>query len=314
MKQQITLVLKQAPSLPVEAESINPESFAGKQVQEIKHLPIWCGSCQETVGAYFDVEITASGEKHAAPSKPAFGLLGSDGGDNDLPELVLQGDLSRFKRLGQGMRAGTMVIQGSAGFHAGAMMRGGVLLIQGNAGDWLGAHMEGGLIQVEGSAGHFAGAAYRGNSLGMTGGTILIRDNAGQRLGGRMRRGLIAVGGDCDDMPGYCMLAGTIVVCGKAGIRAGVRMKRGTLVLLQPQVLLPTFYYNCAYRPVFWQILCAQLAQAGFAMPPSCGEMLFRRYSGDANEGGRGEVLMGSVKGGSTGVQPLQVPTSISSA
>ena len=284
MKKQVTLALKQIPSLPVEAEGINPESIAEKAIQDIQHLPLWCGSRQEEAGAYFDVEIAAGPQDES-----------DDGsGESDLPELVLRGDLSRFKRLGQGMGAGTMVIEGSVGFHAGALMRGGTLVIQGNAGDWLGAHMEGGLIRVEGSAGHFAGAAYRGESKGMTGGLILIKGNAGQMLGGRMRRGLIAVGGDCEDMPGYSMLAGTILICGKAGIRVGVRMERGTVILLQPQAPLPTFYYNCTYRPVFWELLCAQLAQAGFQLPAATKGMSFRRYSGDANEGCRGELLMRS--------------------
>jgi len=279
MKKQVTLALKQIPSLPVEAESLNPENITNKGIEDIKHLPVWCGRQQEEVGAYFDVEITADAENNGS-------------GKDDLPELVLKGDLSRFKRLGQGMGAGTMVIQGSVGFHAGALMRGGTLVIQGNAGDWLGAHMEGGLIQVEGAAGHFTGAAYQGSSKGMTGGTILIRGNAGQTVGGRMRRGLIAVGGDCDDMPGYNMLAGTILICGKAGIRVGVRMERGTVILLQSQALLPTFYYDCTYQPYFWGLLCARLAQDGFLLPAASQKMSFRRYSGDANEGCRGELLI----------------------
>lgn len=279
MKKQVTLLLKQTPSLPVEAESINPQSVSEKGIEEIKHLPLWCGSCQEEVGDYFDVGISADAAK-------------DDSGENNLPELVLKGDLSRFKRLGQGMSTGTMVIQGSVGFHTGAMMRGGTLVVQEDAGDWLGAQMEGGLIKVEGSAGHFAGAAYRGSGKGMTGGTILIKGSAGQMVGGRMRRGLIAVGADCEDMPGYGMLAGTILICGKSGIRVGVRMKRGTVILLRQQTLLPTFYYDCTYQPHFWRVLRTQLSRTGFSLPPSSEKMCFRRYSGDANEGCRGELLI----------------------
>jgi formylmethanofuran dehydrogenase subunit C len=297
MTKQVTLVLKQTPSLPVEAESINPEAVAGKGVEEIKRLPLWCGNCQESVGAYFDVEVTEGVNPSAADGE-------------ELPELFLKGDLSRFQRLGQGVRAGLMVIQGAAGFHAGAAMRGGRLVIQGDAGDWLGAEMEGGLIQVEGSTGHFAGAAYRGETKGMTGGTILVRGNAGQRLGARMRRGLIAVGGDCGDTPGYGMLAGSVLICGQAGIRVASGMVRGTVILLQgtpsravfardgaeAQALLPTFYYNCTYQPLFWKLLCVQLAQAGFPLPAGSPGVSFRRYSGDANEGCRGEVLIADAK------------------
>ena len=274
MKTPLTLVileLKRIPSFPVEAESINPENIIGKEVEEIKSLPLWCGNRREEVGDYFDVEIENSGQT---------------------AQLVLKGDLSRFKRLGQGMGAGEMIVWGSVGFHAGALMRGGTLVIKGDAGDWLGAHMEDGLIKVEGSAGNFAGGAYRGKTRGMTGGTILITGNAGQMLGARMRRGLIAIGGDCGDMPGFGMLAGTVLVRGKAGIRAGAKMVRGTLILLQPQVLLPTFYYNCTCRLTTWSLLYKHLNQAGLFLPAPYQNVPFRRYSGDANEGGRGEILI----------------------
>ncbi|MDR3543833.1 MAG: formylmethanofuran dehydrogenase subunit C [Desulfosporosinus sp.] len=267
----VTLVLKRVPSFPVEAESINPENVTGKEVEGIKSLPLWCGNRREEVGDYFDVEIENSGQ-------PA--------------QLVLKGDLSRFKRLGQGMGAGEMIVGGSVGFHAGALMRGGTLVIKGDAGDWLGAHMENGLIKVEGSAGDFVGAAYRGKNKGMTGGTILITGNAGQMLGARMRRGLIAIGGDCGDMMGFGMLAGTVLVRGRAGILAGAKMVRGTVILLQPQVLLPTFYYNCTCRLTTWSLLYKHLNQAGFLLPAPYQDILFRRYSGDANEGGRGEILI----------------------
>ncbi len=291
MKTQVTLVLKKTPSLPVEAESINPENTTGKGIQDIKRLPLWCGNRQEEVGDYFDIEITTDAEDNSTADQLATDSPSN--GEDDPAELILKGDLSRFKRLGQGMGAGAMVIQGSVGFHAGASMRGGTLVIQGNAGDWLGAHMVGGLIRVEGSAGHFTGASYRGEKKGMTGGTILIGGNAGQMLGAHMRRGLIAVEGDCEDMPGFGMLAGTVLVRGNAGIRAGAKMQRGTLIFLQPQTLLPTFYYNCTYRPASWMLLYAQLSRAGFSLPASYQEISFRRYSGDANEGGRGEILIG---------------------
>jgi len=271
----VTLVLKRVPSFPVEAESINPENVTGKEVAEIKSLHLWCGNRREEVGDYFDVEIEIDHENSAQPA-----------------QLVLKGNLSQFKRLGQGMGAGEMIVWGSVGFHAGALMRGGTLVIKGNAGDWMGAHMENGLIKVEGSAGNFVGAAYRGKNRGMTGGTILITGNAGQMLGARMRRGLVAIGGDCGDMPGFGMLAGTILIRGSAGIRVGAKMVRGTVILLQSQVLLPTFYYNCTCRLTTWSLLYKHLNQAGFLMPPPYQDMLFRRYSGDANEGGKGEILI----------------------
>lgn len=279
MRPQITLRLKEEPSIPVEAESITPENLSGKSLDEIYNLPLWVGNRQQRLADYFAVEMTErGGEALQAEVNPA--------------KLVLFGDFSRFKRLGQGMAAGEMEIQGSVGFHTGASMRGGSLRIKGNAGDWLGAHMEGGQITVEGSAGHFLGSSYRGLTQGMTGGSILIQGNVGQMAGSRMRRGLIAVGGNCGDALGFKMLAGTIVLVGASGIRAGANMIRGSIILLQPTELLPSFYYNCCYQPVFWGLLHQELQRKGLLLPESYRNVFLKRFSGDANAGGKGEILI----------------------
>ncbi|WP_258359385.1 formylmethanofuran dehydrogenase subunit C [Moorella sulfitireducens (nom. illeg.)] len=279
MPVRITLFLKQTPPVPVEAESINPESVTAKDRREIEDLPLWVGNSKERVGDYFRVEVEETEAQQDDDNAP-------------LATLHLVGDLSRFKRLGWGMSRGEMLIRGSVGPHTGAFMRGGTLVIQGQAGDWLGAHMQGGKILVQGSAGNFAGAAYRGYKTGMQGGTIIIRDDAGQMLGARMRRGVIAVGGNCGDFAGFGMAAGTVVVRGAPGLRAGAQMRRGTIILLQPGELLPTFYYDCTYGPLFWRLLYNYLQQEGFALPPDYREMSFKRFSGDANEGGKGEILV----------------------
>ena len=268
----ITLRLKVQPSIPVEAESINPENFAGKTLDEILEIPVFCGKHEEKVGDYFEVKIgrAKKGELH---------------------KVVLQGKLERFKRLGQGMSAGEMEVRSSVGFHAGAFMKGGKLTIKGDAGDWLGSHMEGGLILVEGSVGNYVASARRGLDHGMTGGTILVKGNAGQMLGSRMRRGLIAIEGDCGDMLGFKMAAGTILVKGKADLRTGANMKRGTIIVFQKPALLPTFYYNCEYKPVFWRLLCKQLRELGFDLDEAHEDAVFARYTGDINTGGKGEIL-----------------------
>lgn len=279
MKSKVILSLCKVPGLPVEAENINPEAITGKKVEEIQALPIWVGNRQEPLGDYFAVTITATeSPEDNETSSPAL--------------LVMRGDLSRFKRLGEKMASGHMQLEGSVGFRAGAFMTGGVLTICGNAGDFLGAHMKGGKIIVNGSAGHFVGAAYRGYTQGMTGGVILINGSAGQMLGARLRRGLIAVSGDCGDMAGLAMKAGTIVICGATGIRAGAMMQRGSIILLQQPHLLPTFYYNSTYQPLFWKLLQRGLARDGFALPADSRDIMFQRYSGDGNEGGRGEILV----------------------
>jgi len=269
----ITLKLKVQPSLPVEAEGISPENFAGKTAQEIQEILIWYGNSQVKVGDFFEVEVGKAAAK------------------DQLPKVVLQGNLERFKRLGQGMTAGEMEVESSVGFHAGAFMQGGKLTIKGDAGDWLGSHMEGGTILVEGSVGNYVAAAQRGRDIGMTGGAIIVKGNAGQMLGSRMRRGLIAVGGDCGDVVGFKMAAGTIIVKGKAALRAGANMKRGTIIIFQKPTMMPTFYKNCEYKPVFWKLLCKQLSEYGFELDEAQRNAVFTRYTGDANTGGKGEIL-----------------------
>ena len=281
MDTQVRLTLRTPPTLPVEAEVLNPENVTGKGPSQIESLPLLVGNRTERAGDYFDVDV-ATGE----PADPGPG-------DDGLASLFLAGDLSRFKRLGERMTAGRMVVQGPVGFHAGAYMSGGSLTLLSDAGDYLGAHMRGGRIEVLGSAGHFAGAAYRGYTRGMTGGTILIHGDAGQMPGARMRRGLVAVRGRCADGPGFGMRAGTVLVCGLSGVRAGAVMVRGTVILLtRPPELLPTFRYNCAYRPPMWPLLLGSLLSAGFGLEGIGPNALFERYSGDFNEGGKGEILV----------------------
>jgi len=281
MNTQIRLTLRTAPDLPVEAEALNPENVFGKNPDEIKSLSLLVGNSKEHVGDHFEVEIIED-----ASADPA------NAGES-LATLLLVGDLTRFKRLGERMAAGRMVVDGPVGFHAGAHMTGGLLTLLGNAGDYLGAHIRGGRIEVRGSAGHFAGAAYRGYTHGMNGGTIVIHGNAGQMMGARMRRGLVAVRGCCGDGPGFGMKAGTVLVGGLSGVRAGAAMSRGSVILLTPPPeLLPTFLYNCTYRPPIWPLLRAVLAGADFVLPGIGPDAVFDSYCGDLTEGGRGEILV----------------------
>ncbi|MGE4506177.1 MAG: formylmethanofuran dehydrogenase subunit C [Desulfovibrionaceae bacterium] len=284
MHTRVHLTLRAAPDLPVEAEQLLPVNVTGKTGEEIAALPLQVGNRTETVGEHFEVEITSAPEQ-AEDDRP-----------DALAELVLTGDLARFKRLGEAMTAGTMRVEGSVGFHAGALMHGGELTITGNAADHLGAMMTGGTIRVLGNAGHFVGSAYRGETRGMNGGTILIHGNAGNLTGARMRRGTIAVGGKCGDLAGFSMGAGTIVIGGETGVRAGANMVRGSVILLtNPGKMPPTFRYNHTGQLGFWPILLGALnsgSNGGKPLLDGSANAAFQRYSGDFNEGGRGEILI----------------------
>lgn len=256
-------------TIPVEAECLTPDNLAGKSPAEIAALPLQHGNAAVPLGEFFAVE--------------------GDAGDHD---VVIEGDCGRVKWIGAGMATGRLTIRGSAGMHLGAEMTGGELRVHGDAGDWAGAEMRGGRLHVHGKAGHLAGAAYRGSRVGMRGGALLIEGGAGNEVGGGMRRGLIAVGGDVGDFAGVSLIAGSLFVFGRTGIRPGAGMKRGTLAVFGgAPPLLPTFRFDCVYRPVFLDLYLRQLRAWGFSPAERVGGGPCRRYSGDLVSLGKGELL-----------------------
>ena len=263
-----TLTLKSQPAVPLEAEAITPDRFLGKSNAEIAALPVTYGNQRATLGDWF--AITGEGA----------------------PEIVLEGDLSRAKQIGAGMTQGKITIHGDVGMHLGATMRGGEIAVHGSAGDWAGAEMQGGLIRIMGNAGHGLGGAYRGSRRGMKKGTIIVTGNAGNELGATMRRGLIAVLGSVGDFCGAFMIAGSILVFGQLGARAGAGLKRGTIVAFQPPELLPTFRGACTYQPIFLRMLLEQLRGLGVEIAEDKVEGRYRRYVGDMNALGKGEILV----------------------
>jgi formylmethanofuran dehydrogenase subunit C len=265
----IRLTYTSTTTIPVEAECVTPNNLAGKTAAEIVALRVQHGNAQATLGDFFRVEGDA-GDQH----------------------VVVAGDCARVKLLGAGMTSGSLCIEGNAGMHVGAEMRGGSLEVKGDAGDWAGAEMRDGTLRIRGAAGDLAGAGYRGSRLGMRGGRILIDGNAGHEIGSGMRRGFIAVGGNAGDFTGVSMTAGTLLVFGKAGVRTGAGLKRGTVVVCgeAPQ-LLPTFRFDCVYRPVFLRVYLRYLCAAGFAVAREWIDGTYRRYSGDLVSIGKGELL-----------------------
>ncbi len=265
----VTLTRKESSSIPVEADSICPDRFVGLGPTEIAALPVFYGRRKVELGDLFDVEGV--------------------GADN----VTVSGDLRAVKKIGQGMSMGRVAVTGDVGPHLGAYMSGGEIVVHGDAGDWVGAHMSGGRIVVQGNAGHFPGAAYSGEPHGVRGGTIIVGGDAGREVGGRMRRGLIVVLGDTGDFAGAGMLAGSIFVGGRLGGRPGAGMKRGTIVAFgEAPELLPTFRYACSYRPVFLRCYLQSLEASGLLDGRVLPDGEFRRYVGDMNSGGGGEVLV----------------------
>ena len=217
---EIKLKLKNQPKFPLEAESITPDNFAGKSPNEIKKLTVYYGNEKATIGDYFDVS----------------------GKSEDLTDLkiILEGDLSNVKRIGEKMTGGEIVINGNVGMHVGNRMSGGKILVNGNADDWAGAMLQGGELEITGDAGNYVGSAYRGFWKGMENGVIkvkgkvgvesmlwargsvpakrlptLICGSAGSFLGIHNHGGTIIVEGDVDRCAGADQIRGIIVIKGK---------------------------------------------------------------------------------------------------
>jgi formylmethanofuran dehydrogenase subunit C len=264
----ITLTLKQAPAVPLEAESLTPDVLANLSHEAIRALPVLLGKRGHRLEDFFEVEGAAS------------------------DEVEIRGDLTRVKWIARGMSRGRLTVVGNAGMHLGAFMKGGAITVTGHASDWLGAEMSGGVIRVRGSAGGQVGAAYRGSVSGMNEGTILIEGSAGIEVGMRMKRGVIAVGGPVRDFAGLEMKGGTIFLLGGAEIRTGAWMARGTIVSLVPIKLLPTFTFACSYRPTFLGLYAKHLHALGFAIPHAGNEGTYDRYLGDTSGLGKGEILV----------------------
>ncbi len=264
----LAFTLRTPPTVPLEAEVLSPARLVGLSAPEVAKLAVVYGNERADVGDFFQVRGTADGELH------------------------FTGDLGRVKHVGAGMANGRIVVHGSVGMHLGAGMTGGEIIVEGDAGDWVGPEISGGRIIIKGNAGHMVGSASRGSAVGVRGGEIVIFGNVGNEAGNGMRRGLIAIGGDAGDFAGVSMLAGTIVVLGRLGWRSGAGMKRGSIVSMHPAELLPTFSYDCTYAPPFLRLCLRHLRQLGFPVADAQVNGLYQRWSGDAIELNRGEVLL----------------------
>ena len=264
----LTLTLTRTPDVPLEADALVPERFEGASAASVAALPVLYGNRRARLGDFFRVEGEGDGE------------------------LRIVGDCKRVKMIGARMTRGRIVIEGDAGMHLGAGMSGGTIVVHGNVGDSAGAEMLGGLLVVMGNAGHLVGSAIRGGSVGVRGGEIVVHGNVGNETGSAMRRGLIAVGGDAGDFTGVNMLAGTVVVLGKLGWRSGAGMRRGSIISTQSAELLPTFSYACTLRPVMLRLLLAHVRRHGLQVTDEQLAGRYRRWTGDALEMNRGEVLL----------------------
>ena len=274
---KIVLTPKGFSNIPIEAEVVSPDVFAGKTLQEIRNLPIHYGNEELPMKEY----IHAQGKVAEKPEEQL---------------IVIDGDARHIKQIGSKMTAGRIVVQGYAGMHLGAQMSGGDITVTGNALDWAGAEMKGGIIKILGDAGNLLGGAYRGSSEGMTGGCIVVTGCAGSEVASFMRRGMIVVMGDTGDFTGVHMNGGEIFIFGKPGKRLGAQaMGNGGFIACLNGVdeMLPTYRFDTTYTPTFMRLYMKQLYEKlGITSAPQFIDKPLRRYRGDLAVGGKAEILV----------------------
>ncbi|MDW8044689.1 MAG: formylmethanofuran dehydrogenase subunit C [Nitrososphaerota archaeon] len=210
---EIILTLKYNLKVPLDASVISPDNFAGRSINEISSLKLWRGNKQVSLGEVFDVK----------------GEAGSTANETN---IIINGDLSKARRIGKDMSNGKIVVNGPAGLYVGEGIRGGVIMVNGDAGPWAGVGAKGGLIEIMGNAGDFLASSYRGARSGMEGGTIIVHGNAANEVGGWMKNGTVKIMGNAGIFIGPHMQGGSILVSGDCGGRAGAGMKGGRIVIL----------------------------------------------------------------------------------
>jgi formylmethanofuran dehydrogenase subunit C len=204
----VTVTLKKQPELYFEADLITPDQFAGKSIEEIGAIEIFEGKIKYPLSALTEIE----------------GASGSTAAET---KLILNGDWTRVKRIGQQMTAGEIVINSNVDMYIGGWMKGGKITVNGNADSFTGIAMAGGELIVNGNAQNHVGSAYRGDWRGMTGGVLRVTGNAGNDIGTFMRGGTIIVEGDAFIHVLTHGEGGTIILKGNVEGRVGGQAVKG---------------------------------------------------------------------------------------
>ena len=218
--------MKNPPALYLEADTVTPDYFAGKNASQITDLPVYEGNTRHTLGDYFEVS-------------------GAAGPAADSTKIIVKGDVSKVKYLGMKMSAGELVIEGNADLYVGAWMSGGKLLAKGNVGAFSATGMKGGELIIEGNAGNYLGAAYRGDWRGMSGGKILVKGNGGSDIGMYMNGGEMVINGNVDVHLATHAEGGRIIVKGNANSKVAGQMVEGDVIIFGTiDVMMPGFKYS----------------------------------------------------------------------
>ncbi|MHA1145548.1 MAG: formylmethanofuran dehydrogenase subunit C, partial [Candidatus Helarchaeota archaeon] len=219
---------KSEDKIPLEAESISCDVFAGKTIDEIKKLPIFKGNRKKSLGDFFDV----SGSKEDDPKNI---------------RIIIDGDVSHVKNIGRNMKAGEILIKGNAGMHTAEYLNGGTVVVEGDVGDFSANEVKKGKVHVKGNAGAYFASALRGSWRGVKGGEIICEGNVGIESGtflaGKNTR--LRIKGNASSMLGLHLAGGVIILDGNALERLGGQMARGKIIVNgKLSEILPSFSYE----------------------------------------------------------------------
>jgi len=266
----LTFTLHQRPEQRLDLSSLVPHFLVGKTAAQIERIELQTTRVRVDVAEIFRLRM------------------------GDAEYLRIEGASDRFDRVGEGMTAGEIVVEGDVGIRAGRMMRGGRLTVHGTAGPWAASGMKAGVIEIFGTVADCLGGPLAGEMAGMRGGTVVVRGRAGERAGDRMRRGTIIIEGEAGSYAGSRMIAGTLIVGRKAGPLPGFLMKRGTIVLgAGCSAISPTFV-DCGQHELLGMRLLAGFIDGYSKRGASLLRRPLQRLAGDMAVRGNGEILIGN--------------------
>jgi formylmethanofuran dehydrogenase subunit C len=264
----LVLRLRALPEQRLDMSSLTPQRLAGKSMSEISDIELQTTRRAVRVGDLF----------HAS--------------DGSAEHIVIEGGSERFDRVGEGMSAGSITVDGDVGIRAGRQMTGGRLIVKGNASHWTASGLTAGFIEIAGDVGDRLGGPLAGEVQGMSGGVVVVRGHAGVRAADRLRRGVLIIEGDAGDDAGSRMLAGTLIVSGAVGARTGYLMRRGTIVLGAVRGDFGPTFIDCGVHDLTAHRLMAAYVRDSSAQSAKvlCGSL--RRFVGDMAVIGKGEIFV----------------------
>ena len=151
----LTFASRGEPTQRLDLSPLTPQNLAGKTVAEIAQIELGTTRVRVTAGDAFRIR------------------------EGDPATILIEGGSARFDRVGMGMTAGAITVEGEVGVEAGRLMSGGRLTIRGAAGPFAASGMKGGTLEIEGDAGERLGGPLSGETVGMSGGLVLCARRRG---------------------------------------------------------------------------------------------------------------------------------------